>query len=192
MPGQLTQIGEQFLANKFSGQAVPFIGGSAPGTWIPGQEWINGAAINVYDQHTSAWVTGPYDYYMALLTSDPSVAGAGGTVANLISDVAPIEDTTAGYLRQPVTLGLGTAATPSVITNTNLMTFGAYTANQSLPIGWTALMAIPASDTGGYVPLASTVLNGLLLYLWTVPVQAQVLSTQTIQIAPGTFQVGLT
>lgn len=195
MPGQLTQVGEQFLANKFTGQAVPRIATTAPGSWIPGQEWINttsGAVLNVYDPHTSAWVAGPYDYYMALLYGDPTTSGPGGGVAQQITDVTGIEDPTSGYLRQPVTLGLGTAATPSVVTNTNLLTFGPYTANQANPIGWTALMAIPRADDSSYVPIPGSVLNGLLLYLFQVPVPAQVLSTQSIQIAPGTFEVGLT
>lgn len=194
MAGQLTQYGAEFIANKIGGTAVPFIGASAPSSWIVGQEWINGAVLNVFDPRTSAWVTGPYQLYMALLTSDPTVAGPGGGLAVNISDVAPIEDTTTGYLRQPVTFGQGTVGEPSSIVNTNTMTFGGsggYGANQAAAIGWTALMAIPAQFTSSYSPLASTVLNGLLLYTWQVPNPQQVLSTQQIQIAPSTFTIGV-
>jgi hypothetical protein len=191
MAGQLTQYGAEFLANKFTGEATPFIGGSAPGTWIVGQEWINGTTLHVYDPYTSAWVTGPYQYYMATLTSDPTVAGPGGGLAVNISDIAPIEDTTPGYLRQPVTFGVGSAAEPSNVVNTNTLTFGPYTSNQSLPVGYAALLAIPAQFTSSYSPLASTVLNGLLMYLWSVPNPQQVLTTQSISVAPSTFNVAV-
>lgn len=193
MAGQLTQYGAEFLANKISGLASPFVGASAPGTWIVGQEWINttGSVLNVYDPHTSAWVTGPYERYMCLLTSDPTVAGPGGTLAVNISDIAAIEDTTPGYLRQPVTFGTAATSEPSSFSNTNTMTFGPYTSNQALPIGWTAMIAVPAADTSSYAPLPTTVLNGLLMYLWQAPVTQQVLSTQSIQIAPATFNIGV-
>lgn len=193
MSGQLTQVGAQFLGNKLSTQATPFIGAAHPATWIPGQEWINttGSVLNVYDPKTAAWVTGPYQLYMALLTSDPTVVGPGGGLAQQISDLAAIEDTTTGYLRQPVTFGLAAASEPSSIFNSNLMTFGPYTANQAAPIGYTALMAVPAQFTASYTPLASTVQNGLLLYLWQVPNPQQVLSTQSIQIAANTFDIGI-
>jgi hypothetical protein len=194
MAGQLLQYGAEFLANKFTGEAVPVIGTSAPGTWIVGQEWINttsGAVLEVYDPHTTAWVAGPYEYYMATLTSDPSTSGPGGGLPVNISDVNSLEDTTPGYLRQPVTFAVGSAAEPSIVQNSNVLTFGPYTANQSLPVGYTALMAIPAAFTGGYVPLASTVLNGLLLYIWQVPNPQQKLITQSIQVAANTFAVGV-
>lgn len=193
MAGQLTQYGAEFIGNKISNVAVPFIGASAPGTWIVGQEWITSTSptIHVYDPHTSSWVVGPYDYYMCLLTSDPTVAGPGGGLALNISDIAAIEDTTSGYLRQPVTFGVSAASEPSAFMNTNTLTFGPYTANQALPITYSALIAVPAADTSSYAPLASTVLNGLLLYLWQVPVSQQVLSTQSIMIAPSTFEIGV-
>jgi hypothetical protein len=191
MAGQLTQYGAEFLANKFTGEATPFIGGSAPGTWIVGQEWINSTTIHVYDPSTSAWVTGPYQYYMATLTSDPTVAGAGGGLAVTIADIAAIEDTTPGYLRQPITFGIGSVGEPSNVVNTNTVTFGPYTANQALPVGYSALLAIPAQFTSSYSPLASSVLNGLLMYVWSVPNPQQVLTTQSIQVAPSTFNVAV-
>jgi hypothetical protein len=191
LAGQLTQYGAQILGNKIGGNNVPFIGGSAPSSWIPGQDWINGSTINVYDPHTSAWVTGPYQWYMALLTGSPLTSGPGGGVAVNISDITAIEDNTAGYKRQPISFGTAVAATPSSITNTNLATWGPYTANQAAPITWTALLAVPATYTGGYAPLAATVLNGLLLYVWQIPNPQQVLATQDIAIAAGTFSIGI-
>lgn len=191
MAGQLTQYGAEFIGNKISGQAAPFIGASAPSSWIVGQEWINGSTVNVYDPHTSAWVTGPYQRYLCLLTSDPTVAGPGGGLAVNISDISPIEDTTPGYLRQPITFGTAAVGEPSAIFNSNQLTFGPYTSNQAAAIGWAALIAVPAQFTSSYSPLATTVQNGLLLYLWDVPVAQQVLSTQTIQVAPSTFDIGI-
>jgi hypothetical protein len=195
MAGQLTQVGAQFLGNKLAGQAVPFVGASAPGTWIPGQEWINtsaGNAIYVYDPFTSTWVAGPYDRYLALLVTDPTVNGPGGGLVQTIQQCAALEDTTTGYLRQPFAMSTATAAQPSVVSNTATVTFGPYTANQAAQISWAALMLIPRVDDSGDTPIASTVYNGILMYLWTVPVPQQVLATQSIQIAPGTFQIGLT
>jgi hypothetical protein len=193
MAGQLTQYGAEYVANKISGVASPYIASSAPGSWIVGQEWINttGSVLNVYDPQTSSWVTGPYQRYLCLLTSDPTVAGPGGGLAVNISDISAIEDTTTGYLRQPITFGTAAVSEPSSFSNTNTLTFGPYTANQSLPIGWAALIGVPAADTGGYAPLARTVLNGLLFYLWQVPNPQQVLTTQTIMVAPGTFSIGV-
>ena len=195
MAGQLTQVGAQFLSNKLSGQALPHVGSSAPGTWIPGQEWVNtssGNAIYVYDPFTSSWVAGPYDSYFALLVSDPTTGGPSGGLVQTIQQAAALEDTTAGYMRQPFAGSVGTAAQPSVISNTNTITFGPYTANQAAQVSWAALMAIPRTDDGSDAPVASTVFNGLLMYVWTVPVPQQVLATKSIQIAPGTIQIGLT
>lgn len=194
MAGQLLQYGAEFLANKFSGQAAPFIGASSPGAWIVGQEWINNSGTiisHVYDPQTAAWMTGPYQMYMATLVSDPSTAGPGGGLPVMISDVNTLEDQTTGYLRQPVSFTTGSVAEPSVLSNSNILTFGPYSVNQALPVGWTALMAIPAQVTGGNVPLASSVLNGLLLYIWQVPNPQQRLSTQSIQVAANTFQTGV-
>src|SRR5271165_281801 len=161
MAGQLTQYGAEFIGNKINGTASPYINASAPGAWIVGQEWINtsGSVQNVYDPHTSAWVTGPYDRYLCLLTSDPTVAGPGGGLSVNISDIAAIEDTTAGYLRQPITFGTSAVSEPTSYSNTNTLTFGPYTANQSLPIGWAAMIFVPRSFDSSYAPIASSVLN---------------------------------
>lgn len=193
MAGQLTQYGAEYVANKISGAADVSIGASHPVTWIVGQEWINtsGSVLNVYDPLTASWVTGPYDRYLCLLTSDPTVAGPGGTLAVNISDIAAIEDATAGYLRQPITFGASSVGEPSSFLNTNTLTFGPYTANQAAAITWAAMIAVPRSFTASYTPLAKTVLNGLLLYLWQMPISQQVLTTQTIMVAPSTFSIGV-
>lgn len=190
MAGQLTQVGAQYLANTLGQQAVPHIGSSAPGTWVPGQYWYNtgSSTLECYDPATSSWVTGPYVLYMALLVTDPATLGPSGGQVQTIAQMAAGEDTTAGYARQVFALGTGTAAEPSVIANSGTVTFGPYTANQAAQVSWASLLAIPTADTGS----ASTTTSGLLLYNWTVPVPQQVLATKSIQIAPGTFQIGLT
>lgn len=190
MAGQLTQVGAQYLSNTLSQQAVPHIGTTAPVTWIPGQYWYNTttSTLMCYDPATTSWVTGPYVLYLALLTTDPATLGPSSTPVQTIAQMAAGEDTTAGYTRQAFTLGTGTAAEPSVIANTGTVTFGPYTANQAAQVSWAALLGIPTADTGS----ASTTTSGLLLYTWTVPVPQQVLATKSIQIAPGTFQIGLT
>jgi len=90
-----------------------------------------------------------------------------------------------------VSFGVAAASSPSVILNSNLIEYGPYTANQNAPITWTALLAVPAANSSGYSPLASTVLNGLLLYVWQVPNPQQVLATQNIAIAENTFDIGI-
>jgi hypothetical protein len=195
MAGQLTQVGAQFLANKLAGQAVPFVSATAPVTWIPGQEWINtsaGNAVYVYDPFTSTWVAGPYDRYLALLVSDPTTGGPGGGMIQTVQQCGALEDTTTGYLRQPFPMSVGTAAEPSVTSNTGTVTFGPYTANQAAQVSWAALLLIPRVDDSGNTPISTAVNNGVLMYVWTVPVPQQVLATKSIQIAPGTFQIGLT
>jgi hypothetical protein len=193
MAGQLTQYGAEWLGNAIGGNTSPYFSTStAPSTWFVGQPWINSSTtLKVYDPHTTAWVTGPYQLYMALLAGNPLTSGPGGGVAVDISDLASIEDSTTGYLRQPCSFAAAVAASPSSITNSNLMTYGPYTANQAAPVSWTALLAVPAQFTGGYAPLARTVQNGLLLYIWQVPNPQQVLATQNIAIAAGTFDIGI-
>lgn len=190
MAGQLTQVGAQYLSNTLGQTAVPYIGATAPSTWIPGQYWYDTttSSLMCYDPTTSAWVTGPYVLYLALLTVDPATLGPSSTPVQTIAQMAAGEDTTAGYARQAFTMGTGTSAEPSVVSNTNTITFGPYTANQAAQVSWTALLAIPTAD----VSSASTTTSGLLMYTWTVPVPQQVLATKSIQIAPGTFQIGLT
>lgn len=190
MAGQLTQVGAQYLANTLGQQAVPYIGTAAPSSWIPGQYWYDTttSALMCYDPETTSWVAGPYVLYMALLVTDPSTLGPSAGPVETIAQMAVGEDTTAGYARQPFAMGVGSAAEPSVIGNTNTVTFGPYTANQAAQVSWAALLAIPTADADS----ASTTTSGLLVYNWTVPVPQQVLATKSIQIAPGTFQIGLT
>lgn len=192
MAGQLAQYGAEYIGNKVSGLAQPFVGASHPASWIVGQEWINttGSTVNVYDPSTSAWVAGPYNGYMCLLTADPTTVVSGGPAVN-ISDLSTIEDTTSGYQRQYVTWGSAAVSEPSAILNSNQFTFGPYTANQAAAIGWAAFILVPAANSTAGSPIASTVHNGLLMYMWQVPNPQQVLSTQSITIAANTFDIGI-
>jgi len=192
MAGQLHQYGAEYLGNKANGTADVSIGASHPVTWIVGQEWINtsGSVLNVYDPVSAGWVTGPYDRYLCLLTGDPTTVVSGGMAVN-ISDLSTIEDSTTGYLRQPITFGASAVSEPTSFSNTNTLTFGPYTANQAAAIGWASLIYVPRNYDAGYTALARTVTNGLLFYSWQVPNPQQVLTTQTIMVAPGTFNIGV-
>lgn len=192
MAGQLAQFGAEYIGNKFSGQATPFVGAAHPVTWIVGQEWINtaGSTVNVYDPLTASWVAGPYNRYICLLTADPTTVLAGSPAVN-ITDITAIEDATTGYQRQYIAWGTAAASEPSNILNSNVLTFGPYTANQALPVGYAAMIAVPAANSTAGSPIAATVNNGLLFYFWQLPVTQQVLSTQSIQIAASTFEVGI-
>lgn len=183
MPGQVAQWGAAYALNNFTHQSLPFVGAAAPGSWIPGQLWVNtsaGNAIYFYDG------TSPYNaahwavigsLYLALLTGDPSTSGAGGSPAVNLSDLA--EDTTSGYARQVVTFSQITQANatlpPAAASNTGAITFGPYTANQALPVQWAALVT------------ASSGTAGLLLYTWSLDTIEQVLTSQPIILPAGTL-----
>jgi hypothetical protein len=106
--------------------------------------------------------------YLALCTADPSNAV-------LVSDLQEV--TTSGYSRVEVTFNSPTASYPSVITNSNLITFGPMTANMTLGTQWVA-MVTSASGTGGS-----------LIYTWTLDTPQQVDATQEIAIAAGDLSV---
>jgi hypothetical protein len=106
--------------------------------------------------------------YLALLTADPS----GLTTVAALSEV-----TTSGYSRVLMTWGSPTLAIPSVVANTNLVTFGPMTANMALAAQWLALVT-SASGT-----------SGELKFTWTMDEPEQVLSTQTVDIAAGELTI---
>lgn len=106
--------------------------------------------------------------YLALLTADP-------TDAVLISDLSEV--TTSGYSRVSMTWGSPSAAYPSVVSNTNLVTFGPMSANMTIPAQWLALVTA-ASGT-----------SGELKYTWTMKEPQQALATQEILIAAGALTI---
>lgn len=103
--------------------------------------------------------------YLALLTADP---GDSPTVASLA------EDTTSGYSRQAPTFAVPSGDPASTI-NTNLVTFGPYTANQASPVTHIALVE-HASGT-----------SGVVRYVWELDASVQALSTQTLLIPIGSL-----
>ena len=106
--------------------------------------------------------------YIALLTADPT----GLTTIAALSEV-----TTSGYSRQSVSWGSPTMAYPSVIANSNLLTFGPMSANMSLPAQWAALVT------------SSSGTSGSLLYTWILENPQQVLATEDINIAAGALTI---
>lgn len=174
MSGQLTTVGAQILANKIAGNDAPYIGTSAPGTWIPGQPWINDTTNPpvTYGYNGSSWVVGGSPRYIALLTASPFTSGSGGTNAEYISDL--VEVTTPGYSRQAVTFSTATGTYPSPVSNTAVLTFGPVSASMALAAQWAALITHAATGT-----------TGLLLYYWQLDTPQQVSVSQSIQIPIG-------
>jgi hypothetical protein len=181
MSGQVAQWGAAATLNQFTLEALPVVSGTAPGSWIPGQYWIDSAssyAVMAYDgtspYNTSHWFA-VGDLYLALLTTDPATSGSGGGPSVLLSDL--VEDTTSGYARQTVTFSQITQSSatvpPAQASNTGTITFGPYTANQALPVQWAALVT------------ASSGTVGLLLYTWNLDTVEQVQDSQPIIIPAG-------
>lgn len=192
MSGQLSPLGAADLANHAGGAAPTLVQSGTPTQWIPGQNWYNtgSAALQSYlcssgTYNSANWVaSSSVGHYIALLTATPfAVATQSGNPAIYPSDITPIELTTTGYTRQPVTFGPDgtvTGATPSnynpgypaAVSNTGALTFGPMTANMALPVQWAALIVSNvASGTAGF-----------LKYYWTLSAAQQVLISQSIVI----------
>lgn len=160
----VAQTGAMAMLNHLGGVVPPAIQSTAP-TWIPGLAWVNTTTNPpiLYSWNGVSWVTrvsqgGPY---IALCTQDP-------TGLTSVSQLA--ECTDAGYARQSVTFGQAVAGTPVTIANTNLLQFGPFTVNMSLPVQWVALVTTQSGT------------NGFLLQTWTLSQQWQVLATQVLDI----------
>lgn len=171
---QLGQWGSMSLINHISGNAPPYIGSTAPGTWYPGQTWINDSTSPpvAYSYNGAAWVTGQ-SLYIALCVGNPATTGPSGGYSVNITDL--VEDTTTGYARQAVTFSAATTAYPSQSSNTNNLTFGPYTEAQVAAVQWCALVTV------------STGTAGLLKYWWDMSPSQQVQISQTIIIGSGTL-----
>lgn len=163
----VAQAGAQTQLNALTGFTLPVVASSAP-TGQTGLIWINtssGNAVMAWNGTTFVAAGLPY---LALLTADPTT---NVTIAQLA------ECTDSGYSRVQVTFGSASAAYPSVASNTNLLTFGPFSVNMSLPCQWLALVT-PASGT-----------SGLLLNSWTISSPQQVSATQTINVAAGALSI---
>lgn len=173
MSGQVRQWGAAAILNLFTNNVT--IGSSAPGSPVAGQVWIDTAVPNIQVWNGSAWVVKSGTLYLALLIADPNFTGPSGGDSVNISDL--VEDPTPGYSRQSITFAEATDAVPAVTTNTNTITFGPYTANQSQPVGWAALVT------------ASTGTTGLLLYTWELDTPQQVQVSEPIIVPPSTLEL---
>lgn len=168
----VAQEGAQSMLNHLCGSATTFIQNTAP-IWFPGASWINTTTNPPvqYAWNGVAWVTaasigGPY---LALLTQDPS----GFTTIAALTECLD-----SGYTRQVATFGQASATLPSTITNTNLVQFGPFNVNMSLPVQWLALVTSSSGSATGF-----------LRQTWTLSQQWQVLATQVIDIPAGSLTI---
>lgn len=108
--------------------------------------------------------------YLTLLTASPAEA----TTASELIEVTGVGSTPA-YTRTLVTFSAASAAYPSVVFNSALVTWGPYIQDMLVPAQWVALV-----DTG---PAAGT--SGNFLYWWYTPSPIQAPGGQPIQIPTG-------
>lgn len=161
--GQVSIHGAEVVLNNIAALVVPVVASSAP-TPQPGLYWIDTSAGNAVKRYNnSAWVVETGNRYLALLSANP----AGATSLTGITEI-----TTAGYSRQLVTWGAPSAAYPSVLANTNTVTFGPFTTDMLVPATYLGLVTESSGTTGN------------IDYAWAIPAQ-QVETSQNIQIAIG-------
>lgn len=163
----MAQSGAQVQLNALTGYSLPVVAASAPAGLIGGT-WINTSSGNSINSWNGvAWVTAGLPY-LALLTADPT----GNTT---IAQLAECADS--GYSRVQVIFGPASSAYPSVSANTNLLTFGPFGVNMTLPCQWLALVSSASGTTG------------LLLNSWTISSPQQVSATQTINVAAAALTI---
>lgn len=109
--------------------------------------------------------------YIALLSSAPTDAG---TIATLP------EINTSGYARQLVNWTSATATSPSVATNSSLITFGPFTAAMAFPATHCALVSAGTGTAGDF------------LFHWTLEFVIQAGLNESVQFALGALQIELT
>lgn len=164
----ITQNGAQRSLNSLTGTVVPIVSNSAP-TPVPGLYWVDTSSGNTVKEHNgSAWVAAPAQFFLALLTADP-------TGAINVSDLTEV--TTTGYSRVACVFSPASASVPAVISNSSLLTFGPMTANMAVAAQWAALVT------------AASGITCKLQYTWALDTPQQVLQTQTIQIAAGQLTI---
>lgn len=163
--GQIGTHAAQMSLNLLTGNAVPVVSSSAPGSWIPGQYWINTANSNTpYEFNGATWVPSSSTRYMALLTADPTALPA----VNL-TDLAEV--TTAGYARAAVSMSQATQQYPSVSTDSGTISWGPMAADMLAPALFAALVTVISGTAGLY------------LFSWPLPAPQQVSVSQFVQIA---------
>lgn len=166
MPG-VAQTGAQFQLNSLTKTAIPVAQAAAP-TWVPGLYWYDTVNSLMKEWNGTTWNTVAANNYLALLTADPT---------GLTTIAALTEVTTAGYARQPVSFSAATAASPSVVSNSGLITFGPFTANMTTAAQWVALVTVLTGTTG------------FLLESWVLSQPQQVNATQSVTVAAGALQI---
>jgi hypothetical protein len=196
MSGQLAPFGAADLANHAGGAAGTLVQAGAPSSWIPGQNWYNttsstlmsyipvGSGDPVYN--SADWVaSSTVSMYIALLTATPFAIPSTNAPAIYVSDLAGLELTTSGYLRQVVTFTAantvtgvaGTQVYPSPVSNTAALAFGPMTASMTASAQWAALI-VSTSNSGN---------NGWLKYYWTLNPGQSVPISESIVIPAGSL-----
>lgn len=139
---------------------------------MPGELSTFGAA-KVLDAITGRafWKTAPFSTYAMLLTAVPDDDATLPTLAEL---------TTGGYTRAQVTWSAATATSPSTISNSTLLGFGALTADMVQPAVAVALTTTATGTAGDY------------LMWWSLDQPMQIQTGQQLQIAPGKLSMTLT
>lgn len=132
---------------------------------MPGEFSTYGSRISLdYVTGRAVEVATPTTTYLALLTALPT---DDTTMAQLA------EVTTAGYARPTVAWTAATATSPSSAQNVGLLSFGALVADMVSPAVALALVTV-ATGTAGQIRL-----------WWELDQPMQLLTGQTLQIAPG-------
>jgi hypothetical protein len=110
--------------------------------------------------------------YICLLTAVPTDATTMATMAEITTPA------TNGYARTAITWGAATAADPSVISNTNTLTFGAFT----IDLGAVVAIGLVTTATGT---------AGVLRAIWTLNTARDPAVNDTITFAPGDIALTL-
>lgn len=145
---------------------------------MPGELSTYAARIALdYATGRAVEVPAPITTYLALLTAipDPEPPLLDEMTMATMSEV-----TTPGYARPSVAWTAATATSPSVTQNSGLLSFGALTADMTAPAIAVVLVTV------------ATGVAGQIRMWWQLDQPMQLLTGQTLQVAPGTLTMSLT
>lgn len=137
---------------------------------MPGELANYGARISLdYVTGRAVEVPSPIATYLALLTAIPDEPA----MVDALTMALMAEVTTPGYARPLVTWTPATNASPSTTGNVGLLSFGALTADMASPA---VAVALVTTATG---------VAGEIRMWWQLDQPMQLLTGQTLQVAPG-------
>ncbi|HEX8489295.1 MAG TPA: hypothetical protein VF642_12175 [Propionibacteriaceae bacterium] len=135
---------------------------------MPGEASTTGAGIAL-DAMTGRATQTARTTYLALLSAAPTDSTTVATMS---------EVTTAGYGGRKAVTWSAPTGDPQVTSNTNAMTFGAFTADPP-SVGWLALVSSASGTTGD------------LIYFWTVDSARDAAIGDSITVAVGAVSMSL-